>query len=904
MKKQKGKGSYILLYTVLFCCVAAAVFSPFLAQGRSLICRIDGKSQYFVYLRYMGQYLRSVLGGALQGDFTLPQFDFSIGMGDDINAIVRFHPLDLLSVFVPAAYTEQLYAVIMLLRMYLAGLSFSLFALYFRREYPVTETAVLTGSLVYVFCGYMLIRCLNHPTYAAPFIILPLLLLGTEKVLRGEGYVLFPAAVLLGFWSNYYFMYICTFALLLYWLLRRALLRAGNGVKGFFLCAGKTAGLYLIGMSASMLTFLPAILRYRESYRTSQTSVQKSLLVFADRRRYIAWFLNLISPVRSSGNGLALNFAVTILPAVCVLFAVSRKKYRTLRWSLLLCLVFLLVPFFGYLFAGMNNENNRWVFLISLGMGMSCVFGSGELADVTKKKYRAVLLVSLLYVLMVAAEYAAGAGNRYNLTGAAELVLCDAVLLVLWKKKASAAAVQRALLILTVFSVCTGGIMTYAPGFGNVSGSYAEWGEADRTYTVSRMALATATGDDSFYRTDSADLTHGLENSGEYLGYRGVSMYNSILNRNLIAAMSEENNIGLDGITQFHDFDARPVSLALAHVKYFACRQDDSGMVPYGFSDSPVLEKGGYSLYGKECMLPFGFSCGKYMTAQTYASLSSLEKEYVKLYALVLPDDRELEEQARAAGMTEFSVPELREKLKIDEAEVPLPESGEHMTRTARGYQVSEGEASLTFTVSRKAGTQTFLNLEGFGSAREWDSVRIFTDDTTRTASLRTDEEKYTIRRKDFLINLGFSETDCEENVTVRFAYAGEKYLDSIRVLSVPMAGYESAIASLSEEGTEKETVSGNRITASIRLTQERAVVFSVLSQKGWILKVDGERQSLFTADGCFLGAVIPPGEHDIELVYETPGLKAGALLTAAGVFLLILLAVFGRRKKRIPVKK
>lgn len=99
---------YVIRYTLLFLGMCTLVFVPFLLTHASLIKKIDGMSQYIVYLRYMGQYLRRALDGFVHGNFSLPSYDFSIGMGDDIGQIVRFHPFDFLSVFVPSAYTEFL----------------------------------------------------------------------------------------------------------------------------------------------------------------------------------------------------------------------------------------------------------------------------------------------------------------------------------------------------------------------------------------------------------------------------------------------------------------------------------------------------------------------------------------------------------------------------------------------------------------------------------------------------------------------------------------------------------------------------------------------------------------------------------------------------------------------------
>ena len=429
--KKHSKKRYIGIYTILFLIVSLAVFFSFILQKRSLVCTVDGESQYIVYLRYMGQYIRDTVSGFLHGNFHLRQFDFSIGIGDDIGAIVRFHPLDFLAALVPASFAEEIYAVILLLRFYLAGLAFSAYAyaspsfIHADQEKAGVLPAwqnVLSGSLVYVFGGYMLIRVTNHPTYAAPFIVLPLLLLGLERVAAEKGSLLFILSVFLGFWSNYYFMYICSIALLVYALLRYPEIVKEHRLRAFPRYAGRLILLYLVGLMMSMATFLPAMLRYRGSYRLSQTSEMQSLWLYADKRRYVAWFLNLISPFQSSGNGLDLNFAVVVLPALAVLFTKRHRTHRTLRASLLLELMALLVPAFGYIFAGMNNENNRWMFLIALSLGMCCVTVIDDFADLKGASLRSVLLVSLLFLAGTAAERVLKRPNRYNEAGAAELL--------------------------------------------------------------------------------------------------------------------------------------------------------------------------------------------------------------------------------------------------------------------------------------------------------------------------------------------------------------------------------------------------------------------------------------------------------------------------------------------------
>ena len=416
-------GRYLAIYTAVFALASALVFLPFLLTGRTFVFRVDGESQYILYLRYMGQYLRESIRNLLSG-LAPKMYDFTIGMGDDINAIVRFHPLDFLSVFVPASLSEELYAGILLLRYYLSGLSFSVYALSFGRGKGADDLAqpfqklshvnVLSGALVYVFGGYMLIRVMNHPIYASAFIILPMLFLGAEKAARGEGRILFPLTVALGFISNYYFFYICSIALLFYMLRRlpdilpqsqKSVLKVRHEskreidgkIRAFLYLFFSMLGLYLIGLLCAMVTLLPTMIRYFGSSRTSQTSQTQNFFFYEDFRRYFAWIPNLISPYLSSGNGTALNFAVTVLPALLILFFLLRKQHRVLKGSLLLELFCLLLPLGGYVLAGFNNENNRWVFLIALSLAMTLAVTADLFGRLDRKGCMLMLAATGIY---------------------------------------------------------------------------------------------------------------------------------------------------------------------------------------------------------------------------------------------------------------------------------------------------------------------------------------------------------------------------------------------------------------------------------------------------------------------------------------------------------------------------
>ena len=946
--KKAAKG-YLWKYTLLFAGVSFVIFLPFLLEGRSFVCKVDGQSQYIVYLRYMGQFLREWFRGIAGGKLIPPQYDFSIGIGDDINAIVRFHPLDFLSAFFPASKTEFLYALILLLRFYLAGLSFSAYAFYWNTAAVSGErqprmiaysSNVMAGSLVYLFGGFMLIRVTNHPTYAAPFIVLPLLFLGAEHVLHGQEFLLFPLMVMLGFWSNYYFMYILSIALLIYMLIRfpevypRRPRREGNsdpsssGAGGpgaetkdytggertkefpggkrtlaFFALTGKMVCLYLLGLCMSLATLLPTVLRYLSSTRLSQASETKNLLVFEDRRRYAAWFLNLISPFRSSGNGTDLNFAVIVLPAVALLFALEWKKFRSLKLTLIAELLFLLIPAGGYSLAGFNNENNRWMFLIALSLGMAVVFMGDSFRSLSRRQAAFLMGSTLLFCLGVLAQTVFDGINIFNTAAAAELAVATVLLLTLSRRKSSLKLVRGIVLAVTVASTAVNGILTYAHPFGAVAEEYTKAGQSLAKYRKYAPAAAvkdaSRSGGRFLDRAEIWDLEHGYENSAEFWGYSGISMYNSILNAGFTDALAAQNNLGLDAVTQIHDLNGRPVSELISRVRGFAVPEDQTAAVPFGFRKDPVLEKEGILVFESDCLLSEAYSYDSFITRDDYDLLTDLQRELVQLHAVVLDaekaDSPSAAETLRSAGLTQVSAP--REEILTETAAAAT--AGEGVRKTSEGYEVSRKKGQITVPVQRKAGYTAFLRLKGLHAEDEYFRLQLASDGLSYETTVRNAHQVYNVGRDEYLFNLGYSDEDRSGDVTLTFFAPGNYDLEEITVQYMPMDSFRQAAEMLNEESLENAVVSAERLEGTIRLTAPKFIVFPVARANGWSLTVDGEKRQTEGANLAYMGLLLEAGEHEIQLIYRTPGLKAGALASAAAILIWILLALVRRRRKR-----
>ncbi len=905
-----GAGRYVLNYTLLFLVMSAAVFLPFWTGGKSFVNKTDAMTQYLVYLRYMGQYLRKCWKILISGSFAFPVYDFSIGLGDDIGQIVRFHPLDFLSAAVPSRFTEQLYTVILFLRLYLSGLAFSLFASRISRNgtsassgesgfFCPSRINILTGAMVYVFSGYVLLRVVNHPTYAAPFIVFPLLLIGADKVMRREGILLFPAMVFLGFWSNYYFMYIMSWGLLVYVIVRYACEAGMRSPKGFFLLAAKMIPLYILGLLMSFATLLPTFLRYRQSVRTSSASLGQELFVYADKRRYFAWIINLISPYQSSGNGLNLNYAVIVVPCLVLLFLLPWKIYRSLKLFLIADLCVLMIPALGNVLAVFNRENSRWMFLISVCLGMCVVYTADRFKGMSGKVCLILVLVCAAFTAAaVVQSFVDGGVNRYSISGTCQLCLAS-FLLILFRKH-SVKTVRIIVLLITCTSAAVGGYMTYSLSMGRVSGAYLKAGRTTSKYENEwRSQAVSGIEDDSFYRVEAFGVRHLMDNSAEYSDFHGTSEYNSILNASLIDYMKATDNKGMDAVTTMHGMDTRPVTLNLANVKYYVSRENGTGAVPYGFEEVPSLATQKAKVYECANPLSFGFSYDSFITRKNYEALEPLERELVQLYAAVIEeggeDGESYAEVLRNAGLKEittFSYDIFSVNAAMYEMQGAEYKDGK--------LHVSEKNASFLIEAPERAGYDCYICMEGLIAGRARASFRIEAANLSNKVPIRNETELYNMGREDYLAHVGYSEADSERTIRITFKQKGTYQLSGISVKYVPMYDYNSAIDRLNEESLEDVDVQDGRISGKITLGTPKLVVFSVPWADGWTVEDNGKSILSEKANIMYISALFGAGGHSVRLEYRTPGLTAGIRIALASAAVwAVIAAVLWRKKKR-----
>ena len=878
----------LLWYSISFCVFFSGFFMVFFLSGKSMLWQDDGFNMYFPNLYYIGAHLRDFFAGVLKGDFSFRMFDFTLGMGDDVRgAVMRIHPDSLLAVLVPGAGTEVFYHFLIFFRLYVAGLCFLAYTSY----QGISGDAALLGCMVYLFNGHTMKQCTQHPNFILAMIVLPLLFIGAEKVMRERKYTFFIIVSALGFICTYYFMYMCSIALILYVLLRFPFCFRTDRLRAFFGLFFRMGGAYLLAIALSACSLLPTVLHVRSSYRLDSLGGFSQLLWYKDSpQRFYRWFLDLITPYVKTGAATNLNFAVIAVPAMVILLCRAGKDKKKTTVQLLAVLVLeslmIIIPVGAYVMNGFSGTSNRWIFVFCFTIGFLCAFMAGSLCSLSKKESIILWCAAGCYAAVSAVDFMIF-GNAIYLISTAQLLAFTAFLTVPALKKLRC---MPALLAVVFVSCLVNGVLSESSIYGNYAGEFMDLGESMKKMQDSEFSMLSEIEDDGWYRVDSSLSGLRKENYSEVLGFRGIAEFNSILNRNLIISMLGQDQNGLNALIRIYGLDGRTGAEALAGVKYYLTDRDGEAYVPYGFERIETDEKTGAELYINKYPLPFGISYDSWIRRSEYDTLSPVAKNRLLLGTAVIEDAALADAELQAAA---GNLDEKETALRLQQCEdmletipLPLPED-----KTIAG--------TLEYPITYREGCETCLVLKGLSRRTETDRIQIATSRIEKMISYRGAADIYSLGDREYAVNLGYSDRTAEDILQIKCKKEAEYALDSAAIVYVPLAGYEEAVAGLMKDGLENTVFMNNRVAGKTSSGQSRIMMFSMPFKDGWDVFVDGEKGTLLNVNDGYTGVFLAPGEHDILLKYCSPGLVSGRLISLGGLVIWLFITVAAGRKKK-----
>lgn len=158
-----------------------------------------------------------------------------------------------------------------------------------------------------------------------------------------------------------------------------------------------------------------------------------------------------------------------------------------------------------------------------------------------------------------------------------------------------------------------------------------------------------------------------------------------------------------------------------------------------------------------------------------------------------------------------------------------------------------------------------------------------------KNIQLRSPQSLYYIGENDFLVKVSVPKNG---RVEIGFTKQAELSLDSIQVFWYDMNEFPSQVVELEKEHLENLNVENGKITGSINVVSDKVLFLSIPYSSGWKARVDGSPVKIQCANIGFMAIPLEAGEHFVELVYITPGMREGIMLSILGIVLFAVLLI------------
>lgn len=883
MIKEQRKYCYGV-YTLMFLLMCIVAFLPFFTEGKSFVWGAgveDGLSQHFSALAYYGEALREFFRNLLAGHPKLVMWDMSLGYGADILSTLNYYaigdPLNLLYGFVSPKNTETMYNFMIVLRMYLAGITFIMYA----RKMKKRSYGTVIGALVYVFSGFCFRLGLRHPFFINPMIYFPLLCLGIEKIYQRERPYVFIFAVCVSAMSNYYFFYMLTIFAVIYAWIRFYKYTEENKMKNFFLTILKFGMYYTLGIAMAAVILLPSVIGFLGNGRYGNGADWKSLIVYPGKY-YLLFIENFIGYGNMGSNTNAGYLPIVGIVVLFTLFS-QRMKHKKYRVAFIASIIALILPIFGYAFNGFSYANNRWAFALSFIVALLTAEMYPRLFVMSKRQQIGIGAGIIIYTVFCIIVNASGEEILKNkgIMAACGLIAVFYILLLIFQRlgyDTQKRIVRVSMAILLLISVGVHGYYRFDPKGYAYTQEFMDQGQAYRTLKEDNIRMLSKVNDPSVYRVHAEGYRY--KNYGLINHLNTISGYYSITAKCVTDTIKGYDTLGMQYADKYKGVDQRLGLLSLAGVKYITVAHNSQvakdvssmGDVPYGVEK--LRKKGNITLYKNKYALPFAYAYDSYMTEQQYEQLNGIGKEQAMLAQIILnqhPADKEIQhnEQRNGPDIQTISLPETRisspKGKKYADITVPVEKDKETYLYFKNLVYHGKKNGDDKFILTGRKGTKGIL---------------VTQNDVQQKIHIQSTFNPYYFGRKDYIVKINHQTSKAKEKVRLNFLSPGEYEFDDISLITVPKKDVLARLKERKENSMKQIQYEGNHFRGVYHAKKDQILCVTIPYSKGWKATVNGNRTKIYKANGMFMGIIMKKGTQSVKLDYETPGLKIGAWIS------------------------
>lgn len=880
-KQQK----YFKYYTIIFITVTLLVFSWYFFTGTSFIWKKDGWTQHYKALVYYSRYLRQLIYNIFyKHQFVIPQWDFSLGEGSDILAALHYYvigdPFTILSALIPSSYMYIYYEAIIILRMYIAGITFAIFCFKTGRS---SHYAILAGSLTYVFCYWNLLNAVTHPYFLNPMIYLPLILTGIEKLLKKEKPYLFIITVFLSAVSNFYFFYMLVLLTIIYVAIRFFILYKWQFKKWLPVLFQITASA-ITGVLMASVILMPVCYIF---FNDTRMSLKTSYPVLYPLSYYKQ--LPVLFTTTNSVEWASMGYAAPVLPAVFLLFY-KRRKYFLAKSLFITGIIILLIPFLGKALNGFSYVTNRWSFAFAFICAYILTLMWSYLLHLKQKEIKVLIICNTFYFVICMAICLISGNPKKNIFISVFLAYIFIIIIPQTTqlkdkfKMPGRKSRQKIAVLIIIFSIFCNSYFSYISS-GDIL-------ERKKIYDIQKLTqnetnvvseAAKLDNTNSFFRYSGKKLT---TNANIIAGISSTQYFWSLSNPCIVdfrrkLELSEEMSF------KYFGYDDSAALMTLASVLYYTKPARKKDTVPYGFKLMKNIKDLDYKIYKNKYALPPGYTYENYIKKKQWDKLPAIYKQEALLQGIVIDGYN-------------GKIPEANIKYLPEDISYKTKCKDNSVTIKNNSFVVSSNNAKLKFKFKKIKNKELYFYIKGLNFKNTYGKKGLLHENadriklqikikslagTTQKLVYRTKENLHYNNRHDFTINLGYSKKPVKW-IKVTFPMAGTYTFDSIGITCKPMKDYKNKISALKENTLENIETGINSFKGNISLNKPKLLCLPIPYSDGWEAFIDGKKADLYKANVMYMALDLNAGSHNIVLKYHTPFLKTGALISAISVLL------------------
>ena len=930
--KLKLKENYIYIFSFIVPIMLMLVIYALIGiypVGDKTIVNSDMYSQYVGFLGHIKD--------VLKGEANL-FYSFSKSLGGNTVGLFAYYmasPLNLIIGLFPKAYIAEAIVVITLIKIGLASLTFTIYLI---ENFKKKDINVIMFSLCYSFMAYNINFQLNI-MWLDGVVLLPLVMLGIDKLINENKYKLYVISLFIAIVSNYYIGYmICIFSGLyfIYKLILNNKVKLIKLDKVALIKLRNFIGASVLSVALSAFILIPTVLSLGSGKAKFRIFQESPKLMMSLDEVIAQLFIGNYSLGQIMGNypNIYCGVIITVLGILYFLNKNISRKERILSgifmFVLLLSIFISILVLIWHGFDYPVGFEYRFSFLISfLGIVLAYKeFISGE--NISKLKIAIIILLGTVctgYILY--GDYEGLSQWNILLTFLFFVVYIILIKLANWinldkyEKWNFSLSLYPWIYKIVKFNRCAEGEVRYI----NKSISDSQCGKVDNNRKRLRYLKRRKVGQIINILIMAIVFIELIINAYSCLKLKSyvsrVRIYNYINEMQLIVDELKEN---MDNFYRMEEVFANtyddPMLLnyyGITHSSSANDRNTRKFMTNMGFKTSSIFEK-----YNRGSLISIDSLLGvKYQIvskkSENFSDNHYTENRYYKKFLeegdyivyenpLALPIAFMVNDSLKNVATTEVNTFELNNSIlssmvnekKVINKSLSIKEiTSENLISTINDGEVcykrmdNQKEASITFVVEAEDNNPVYMFLKsnayesGTVSSNQ---VRVSINGVRKFTAF--DSRNYNVeyigafnKGEDIIIEINLN--------------SNKLYLKELQIYSCDVDEFEEVYNNLKENIISDTDYRDGYVKGKISVTEDKTLIYtSIPYDEGWTVKIDGKNVEYARILDGLIGVDVDTeefskGEHVIEFKYKVPGLMVGIIISILALVSWIAYEVF-----------